>query len=147
MVFMVNCVAETEEVGKKIAELLEKQNSTNAFIAMRGEMGVGKTAFTRGFASHFGIRGVKSPTYSVVNEYRGRKSIFHFDMYRIESEDDLLSVGYDDYLASDGYCIAEWSENIVDFLPSDVITVEILRRQDDENGRIIKVTGLGDSDE
>ena len=80
---------ETEDVGRKIAEGLENAGIRRAFIAMRGEMGVGKTAFTRGFAAHFGILGVKSPTYTIVNEYRGRARIFHFDMYRISDGDDL----------------------------------------------------------
>jgi tRNA threonylcarbamoyladenosine biosynthesis protein TsaE len=147
MIYRVTSDVETAEIGRNLAEKLTKLGIKRAYIAMRGEMGVGKTAFTRGFASHFGIRGVKSPTYSVVNEYRGRKNVFHFDMYRIESEDDLLSVGYDDYLAQDGYCIAEWSENITEFLPIDTITVEISRCQDNENGRVIEVMGLGDCDE
>jgi tRNA threonylcarbamoyladenosine biosynthesis protein TsaE len=144
MIYKVKSVAETEELGRRTAEVLEAKYPRSAFIAMRGEMGVGKTAFVRGFASHFGIRGVKSPTYSVVNEYRGTKRVYHFDMYRIESEDDLLSIGYDDYVSADGYCIAEWSENVEDLLPQDVVTVEIRRDEENENYRTITVTGLGD---
>ena len=138
MTFYTNCDKETEEAGKELAALLEKEGARRAFIAMRGEMGVGKTAFTRGFASHFGITGVKSPTYTVVNEYRGRASIFHFDMYRITDGDDLYSIGYDDYVEAEGYCIAEWSENIDDFLPEDAIYVTI-SREGGENGRRIDI--------
>ena len=105
---------------------------------MRGEMGVGKTAFTRGFASYFGINSVKSPTYTIVNEYKGRSRIFHFDMYRIESEDDLYSTGYDDYVNSDGYVIAEWSERVEELLPDDAIFVTITR-QNEEHGRKIEI--------
>ena len=137
--FYTKSPAETEAVGKKIAEGLENAGIRRAFIAMRGEMGVGKTAFTRGFASHFGISGVKSPTYTIVNEYRGRVRIFHFDMYRISDGDDLYSTGYDEYVESDGYTIAEWSENVEDFIPEGAIYVTVSRVTDDTEGRRIDV--------
>lgn len=131
---------ETEEVGRSLAELLEKNRITRAFIAMRGEMGVGKTAFTRGFASHFGINGVKSPTYTMVNEYSGRARIFHFDMYRISDGDDLYSIGYDEYVESEGYCIAEWSENIESEIPADAIFVSITRTDFNSDNRRIEIS-------
>ena len=118
---------ETEAVGRALAEDLEKRGIKRAFIAMHGEMGVGKTAFTRGFASHFDISGVKSPTYTIVNEHVGRAKLYHFDMYRITDGDDLYSIGYDDYVEADGYCIAEWSENIEKEIPSGAIFVTISR--------------------
>lgn len=130
---------ETERVGALLAEKLENDGKKRAFIAMRGEMGVGKTAFTRGFASHFGISGVKSPTYTVVNEYRGRVRIFHFDMYRITDGDDLYSIGYDDYVETDGYCIAEWSENIEKEIPFGAIYVTISRIDGNTEGRRIEI--------
>ena len=130
---------ETEIVGKKLAERLENAGIKRAFIAMRGEMGVGKTAFTRGFASHFGIVGVKSPTYTIVNEHRGRVNIYHFDMYRISDGDDLYSIGYDDYVDADGYCIAEWSENIEGEIPNDAIYVTISRIAGAEGERRIDI--------
>ena len=130
---------ETEEVGFNLAKELDEAKKSRAFIALRGEMGVGKTAFTRGFAKYFGITAVKSPTYTVVNEYRGKRSIFHFDMYRIESEDDLYSIGFDEYTERDGYCICEWSENIADMLPSGHITVTISRCEE-ENARKIEIS-------
>jgi len=136
---ITNSPLETEAVGAALAGALEKDGVRRAFIAMRGEMGVGKTAFTRGFASHFGVAGVKSPTYTIVNEYRGRVRIFHFDMYRITDSDDLYSIGYDDYVESDGYCIAEWSENIESDIPSDAIFVTI-SRTDDAEGRRIEIS-------
>ncbi len=123
--YRVSSAEMTEEVGANLAEMLEKNNITKCFIALRGEMGVGKTAFSRGFASHFGIQGVKSPTYTVLNEYKGRLAVHHFDFYRITDGDDLYSIGYDDIIESDGYCLCEWSENIEDFLPPDIITVTI----------------------
>ena len=127
---------ETEAVGAALARRLDEGGIKRAFIAMRGEMGVGKTAFTRGFASHFGISGVKSPTYTIVNEYRGKVRIFHFDMYRITDGDDLYSIGYDDYIAAEGYSIAEWSENIESDIPSDAIFVTISRTDEAEGRRI-----------
>ena len=130
---------ETETVGKRLAEDLEARGIRRAFIAMRGEMGVGKTAFTRGFASHFGISGVKSPTYTIVNEYRGRVRIFHFDMYRICDGDDLYSIGYDDYVETDGYCIAEWSENIESEIPDGAIFVTISRTETSPEERRIEI--------
>ncbi len=130
---------ETERVGALLAEKLENDGKKRAFIAMRGEMGVGKTAFTRGFASHFGISGVKSPTYTIVNEYRGRVRIFHFDMYRISDADDLYSIGYDDYVETNGYCIAEWSENIEKEIPLGAIFVTISRVDGDTEGRKIEI--------
>ena len=107
---------------------------------MRGEMGVGKTAFTLGFASFFEIRGVKSPTYAVMNQYSNKDvKIYHFDMYRIGDEDELYSIGYDDYIDAEGYKIIEWSENIDYALPSDAIYVKIDRVADDELARTVEI--------
>ncbi len=149
MVFVTNSTEETKEVGKKIAEMLEE--SGHRYIAMRGEMGVGKTAFTLGFASYFSIGTVKSPTYTVMNEYRGKSpksgapvTIYHFDMYRITSEDDLYSIGYDDYIDSGAYSIVEWSENIEDFIPEDAVFITVSRCGDSENKRKITVQNSGD---
>jgi tRNA threonylcarbamoyladenosine biosynthesis protein TsaE len=125
--YTVTSTAQTEELGKELAKRLDAKGLRRVFIAMRGEMGVGKTAFTRGFASYFGISCVKSPTYTVLNEYRGQARIHHFDFYRITDGDDLYSIGYDDIIESDGYCIGEWSENVEDFLPRERITVTISR--------------------
>ncbi len=134
---------ETEAVGFDLAKRLSEEGRTRAFIALFGEMGVGKTAFCRGFASFFDIKTVKSPTYTVLNEYRGRAPIHHFDFYRITDGDDLYSIGYDDVIESEGYSLGEWSENIEDFIPEDALRVTISRitnRDDpDANKRIIKI--------
>lgn len=123
----VKCTAQTEAVGFALARALDTLGIHRAFIALFGEMGVGKTAFTRGFASYFDISCVKSPTYTVLNEYRGKAKIHHFDFYRITDGDDLYSIGYDDVIEDDGYSIGEWSENIVDFLPRDAVKVTVSR--------------------
>ena len=142
MTFISHNAAETEAVGRDLARTLEESGRDRAFIAFRGEMGVGKTAFTRGFASHFGITGVKSPTYTIVNEYAGRVRIFHFDMYRIEDSSDLASIGYDDYVRARGYCIAEWSENVEEELPEDTVTVTISRLPSGDDDRQIEILGV-----
>jgi tRNA threonylcarbamoyladenosine biosynthesis protein TsaE len=142
MTFISHSAAETEAVGRDLARMLEESGRDRAFIAFRGEMGVGKTAFTRGFASHFGITGVKSPTYTIVNEYAGRVRIFHFDMYRIEDSSDLASIGYDDYVRARGYCIAEWSENVEEDLPEDTVTVTISRLPSGDDDRQIEILGV-----
>lgn len=127
----------TEKVGETLAAALLDFGTTQAMIALDGEMGVGKTAFTRGFCRALGIFSVKSPTYTVVNEYTGgMRPVYHFDMYRLADEDDLLSVGYEEYLAKEGYLLAEWSERAKDLLPADRITVTI-RRTDTDTGREI----------
>ena len=144
MLFKTNCTEETEAIGERLALALLKKKK-RAFIAMRGEMGVGKTAFTRGFARALGISGVKSPTYTVVNEHLGTVRLFHYDMYRIEDEDDLYSTGFDDYLASDGYIVAEWSERIPDLIPDDAIFVTVRRVAENEGAREIEINGeIGD---
>ncbi len=143
MTYTVKSDAETESVGRGLAEFLDKANRKSAVIAMRGEMGVGKTVFTRGFASYFGIRSVKSPTYTVVNEYSANGiRIFHFDLYRISDSDDLYSVGFDDYINRQGYSIIEWSERIPEEIPDDAITVEISRVAENEEERVIIISNL-----
>lgn len=143
MIYRVNTDKETEKIGQKLAEMLTKLGKKRAYIAMRGEMGVGKTVFTRGFASQFGIAGVKSPTYTIVNEHRGEAvKIYHFDLYRIADEDDLESIGYYEYVESDGYCIVEWSERVPGCIPDDAITVTISRVAEDEALRDIEILGI-----
>ena len=143
MVLISKSAEETKIIGARLAKYLDTGAVMRAFIALRGEMGVGKTAFTAGFAAHFGIKGVKSPTYTVLNQYSGRVKIYHFDMYRIADEDDLYSIGYDDYAAADGYLLAEWSENIPYAIPSDAIFVTIERCANDDGERKITIDGIG----
>ena len=143
MIYRVTSDVQTEEIGRKLAEMLTKLNIKRAYIAMRGEMGVGKTVFTRGFVSHFGRANVKSPTYTIVNEYRlGTKNIYHFDLYRISDSDDLESIGYHEYVESDAYSIVEWSERVPEYIPDDAITVTISRVAEDEAARDITIEGV-----
>ena len=143
MIYRLNTDKETEELGKKLAQTLTERKIKRAYIAMRGEMGVGKTVFTRGFASHFGIKNVKSPTYTIVNEHRGNGVVlYHFDLYRISDGDDLESIGYHDYVESNAYSIVEWSERVPEYIPEDAITVTISRVPEDENLRDVEILGL-----
>lgn len=121
-------VEETEKTGASLAKMLDETASLPRFIALYGDLGVGKTAFVRGFTSVYAENAsVKSPTFTLVNEYKGKKeSVFHFDMYRIEDEDSLYSIGFYDYL-DNGICLTEWSENIEFALPDEYIRVTILK--------------------
>ena len=142
MIYRVNSDVETEQIGKNLAEMLTNLGIKRAYIAMRGEMGVGKTVFTRGFVSHFGRANVKSPTYTIVNEYKvGGVNIYHFDLYRISNGDDLESIGYHEYVESDAYSIVEWSERVPEYIPEDAITVTISRVAEDEALRDIEIVG------
>ena len=143
MIYKVTGDTETEQFGRKLAEKLTKLNINRAYIAMRGEMGVGKTVFTRGFVSYFGRANVKSPTYTIVNEYRiGKVRIYHFDLYRISDGDDLESIGYHEYVESNAYSIVEWSERVPEYIPDDAITVTISRVAEDESARTIEIEGV-----
>ena len=124
-------VEETEACGRALAERLLASGAGEAFIALYGDLGVGKTAFVRGFTSAVCDARVKSPTYTVVNEYRGGKvPVFHFDLYRIDGEDDLYSTGFYDYIGG-GYLLCEWSENIPFALPKTYTKVTIAKAEGD----------------
>ena len=115
--------AETEAIGARLAAVL----NPGAVVAYLGDLGMGKTAFTRGLAAGLGYKGrVTSPTFAIVNEYEGgRLPLFHFDMYRLNSADDLFDIGWEDYLARGGVCAVEWSENVEDALRDAIhITIE-----------------------
>ena len=129
---------ETEAVGRKIAAKLLPGD----IIAYYGDLGAGKTAFTRGLAAGLGVtEQVTSPTYTIVNEYlSGRLPLFHFDMYRLGSADDLFDIGWEDYLARGGVCAVEWSENVEEAL-SGAIRITISKDPADENVRTITIEG------
>ena len=120
-------VDETEAFGSSLAKEIQNDPALPSFVALCGDLGVGKTAFVRGFVSVISPAStVRSPTFSLVNEYRSAKTpVFHFDLYRIEDEDDLASIGYDDYLTRKGICLVEWSEKIPEALPKRRFVVSI----------------------
>ena len=121
--------SETEAAGASLAAEILSNPSIPRFVALYGDLGVGKTAFVRGFASVISPDSlVRSPTFALVNEYRSATlPLFHFDMYRIDSEDDLISIGYDDYLARRGVCLVEWSEKIPYAIPEEFVRVTIVK--------------------
>ena len=132
MTFTTNSPLETEALGAALAERLQP----GTVIAYRGDLGAGKTAFTRGLARGLGyLEPVTSPTYTIVNEYLGgRLPLFHFDMYRLRSSDDLFDIGWEDYLERGGVCAVEWSENVADAMEDAIfITIE---KTGDESRRI-----------
>ena len=122
MQFITNAPEETEALGEKLAKLLRP----GTVLAYLGDLGAGKTAFTRGLARGLGCREtVTSPTYTIVNEYLGgRLPLFHFDMYRLTSSDDLWDIGWEDYLDRQGVCAVEWSENVPEAM-AGALTVRI----------------------
>lgn len=138
MQFLSHSTQETEAIGEELAQKLRGGD----VLAFTGSLGMGKTAFTRGLARGLGCRGrVTSPTFTIVNEYEGRTPLFHFDMYRLGSSDELFDIGWDDYLAHGGVCAVEWSERVSDALPEDTIFVDIARTDEHEDWRTITVTG------
>ena len=126
-ILYTHTVQETEQCGATLAQAILQDPAIPHFIALYGDLGVGKTAFVRGFASLIAPDvAVRSPTFALVNEYRAKPlSLFHFDMYRIDSEDDLYSIGYDDYLMRNGICLVEWSEKIPYAIPEAFVRVTI----------------------
>ena len=134
MEYCSNSVAETEALGEELARRLEP----GAVVAFSGDLGAGKTAFVRGMARGLGIgERVTSPTFTIVNEYEGgRLPLFHFDMYRLGSSDELFDIGWEDYLGRGGVCAVEWSENVDDALDEDTIRINICRGDSDDQRRI-----------
>lgn len=131
--------AETEALGQRIASVLKGREE----IALFGDLGAGKTAFTRGVCKGLGINeGVSSPTFALVNAYQGKYPVYHFDMYRITSIDDLFAVGFYDYIDT-GILIIEWSENIESELEDDALRIRI-QKSDDVNERFFQIEGLDD---
>ena len=133
--------SETEAIGFRLGSALPY----GKVIALFGDLGAGKTAFTRGFTLGVGIEAeVSSPTFALVNEYHGNgRTVYHFDMYRIDGWDDLYSTGYFDYLDTGASMVIEWSENIENVLPDDCVRIHILK-SDDENIRYLEITGCDD---
>ena len=137
MEYITHSPAETEELGCRLGRTLRP----GTVVAYFGGLGMGKTAFTRGLARGLGCTcRVTSPTFTIVNEYSGALPLFHFDMYRLDSSDDLFDIGWEDYLSRGGVCAVEWSERVEDALPDDTLWVSIARGNG-ENDRIITVTG------
>ena len=137
--YVSNSEGETEDLGRRLGLRL----GPGAVVAFTGDLGAGKTAFTRGLARGLDIsERVTSPTFTIVNEYEGgRLPLFHFDLYRLGSSDELFDIGWEDYLSRGGVCAVEWSENVADALEEDAIRVD-LRRGESDGQRIITIEGV-----
>lgn len=130
---------ETEEFGQKLGSLLEGGD----LLSLTGDLGAGKTTLTKSIGIGLGISDyITSPTFSLINEYKGRVWLYHFDVYRLEGEEDLLDLGYEDYFYSDGVTIVEWGDKIEDILPENRININIKKgKKQDE--RIVNLSGKG----
>ena len=139
MEWITNCEKETEQLGERLGAALKP----GSVIAYTGDLGAGKTAFTRGLAKGLQVpERVTSPTFNIVNEYEGgRLPLFHFDMYRLGGADELFDIGWEDYLARNGVCAVEWSENVEEALEEGTIRIDI-RRGENDNQRRISIEGV-----
>lgn len=124
--FVTNSAEETEELGKSLATLLEPGN----VLTLEGDLGAGKTTFTKGIAKGLGInRTVNSPTFTIVKEYEGRIPLYHMDVYRLENSDE--DIGFDEYFNGKGITVIEWASIIEDYLPEDRLDIKIQYNQED----------------
>lgn len=141
---MFKVTVKNEEETIRFAERLGGKLDKKVVVAFFGGLGMGKTTFTKGLAKGLGVTDeVSSPTFALVHEYRGEKTLYHFDMYRVETWDDLYQTGFFDYYEQGGILAVEWSENIENALPDNTVRVTIERGKDD-NERIISVEGQGE---
>lgn len=136
-IFVSNSINDTIKLGERLAKRL----NGGTVVAFFGGLGMGKTAFTRGMARALGVDDeVSSPTFAIVNDYGGNPPLYHFDMYRVESWDDLYSSGFFDFYDAGGILAVEWSENIENALPENTVKV-IIKRGENDNQRIITIDG------
>lgn len=131
---------ETEELGISIGSLLQP----GSFLALRGDLGGGKTCLTRGLVASLAPQSahlVASPTYAIMNCYSGNTTVYHFDFYRLTGDDDIAELGFEEYFYGDGVCVVEWSERLAELLPADVMT--LLFEYAGEDQRLITISSSG----
>lgn len=138
--YISNSAADTQKIAAELVNTL----TPGSVICMYGDLGAGKTAFVQGMAVALGIdEPVTSPTFTIVNEYYGKMPLYHFDVYRIGSSDEMFEIGFDEYIDGDGISVIEWAELIEDMLPEDRINITILKNMEKgEDYREIKVEGI-----
>lgn len=138
MEYLSHSEAETQAIGRELGRRLKP----GTVLAYRGDLGMGKTAFTRGLADGLGCSGrIASPTFTIVNEYEGPIPLFHFDLYRLPDADALFDIGWEDYLDRGGVCAVEWSERVTEALPEDTVWVTLARCPEQDGWRAITVEG------
>ena len=138
MTYLSHNEKDTEALGERLAHSLPAGSQV---IAMYGELGAGKTAFIRGLGRGLGVTElINSPTFTIVNEFQGERELYHFDMYRLGSADELFDIGWEDYLARGGVCAVEWSENVQEAFDGSEIVVTV--RKTGEESREIEIEGV-----
>lgn len=136
----LNSLDATKEFGEKLGKLLKKGD----IVCLNGDLGAGKTTLTKSIGLGLGVEEyITSPTFSLINEYRGRLPVYHFDVYRLENVDELDDLGFDEYFFGGGVCIIEWAEKIEKMLPRETIVVDIESGEDLDKRRVF-IGGTGD---
>ncbi|MBS4960394.1 MAG: tRNA (adenosine(37)-N6)-threonylcarbamoyltransferase complex ATPase subunit type 1 TsaE [Clostridiales bacterium] len=138
------CRSNSAEETRQFAYQLGKKAKSGDIFCLDGDLGVGKTVFTQGFASGLGVSDpyITSPTFTIINEYEGRLKLFHFDVYRITSIEEMDDTGYEEYFFSDGVCLVEWAELIKEIIPEKAVWIKISKDlSQGENFRLIDVGG------
>jgi tRNA threonylcarbamoyladenosine biosynthesis protein TsaE len=136
-----NTPQETENLGNQLGRLL----SAGSFVALRGNLGCGKTCFTRGLVLSTAVESsglVASPTYAIMNNYPGSPPVYHFDFYRLSGDDEIIELGFEEFFYGDGICVVEWSERLTKLLPLDRLIVEFEHRGDDQRSITISAQGI-----
>jgi tRNA threonylcarbamoyladenosine biosynthesis protein TsaE len=132
--FITESAEETSNIGEQLGRLLSKGN----IICLSGDLGAGKTAFTKGIAKGLGVEDyVTSPTYTIINEYQGRLPLYHFDVYRLNDVEEMYELGYEEYFFGDGIVVLEWADIVRDIIPGDRLWITILNTKGDDSREII----------
>lgn len=140
MEIILNNLEETQKFGEKLGSILKEGD----ILCLNGDLGAGKTTLTKSIGSGLGVdEYITSPTFALINEYRGRLPVYHIDVYRLENVEEIDDLGFDEYIYGSGVTIIEWAERIRSFLPKDRIILDI-RRGDDENSRRVSLSGDGE---
>ncbi|MBC8590043.1 tRNA (adenosine(37)-N6)-threonylcarbamoyltransferase complex ATPase subunit type 1 TsaE [Lachnospiraceae bacterium NSJ-29] len=137
----LNSLQETEEFGIRLGKLLKSGD----ILCLNGDLGAGKTTMTKSIGIGLDVEEyITSPTFALINQYRGRIPVYHFDVYRLENVDELYDLGFDEYFFGNGVCIIEWAEKINKMIPKEKIVINI-QKGNNENERILHIDGYGKS--
>lgn len=136
----LNSLKDTEKLGEQLGKVLKEGD----ILCLNGDLGAGKTTLTKSIGVGLGVdEYITSPTFSLINEYRGRIPVYHFDVYRLENVDELDDLGFDEYFFGEGVCIIEWAEKIEKMLPKEIVILDIEKGEDIDK-RIVSITGTND---